>query len=61
MEYVDLDGTAFFKNYHTNDDVINSELCNQIRKSTRPSKEIKMMHSPPEEPVPPNEEVYGLN
>ena len=49
------------KNYHINDGDIDSELYSQIRNSKRPTNEIKMMYSPPEDPFSPNEEVNGIN
>ena len=57
----DLDESEMLKNYHINDGAIDSELYSQIKKSKRPTKEIKMIYFPPEDPVLPNEEVNGLN
>ena len=61
MKDEDLDETEMLNKYHTNDDDIDSDLYNQIQTLTRPSKEIKMMYSHPEEPVSPNEYIDGIN
>ena len=61
MKDEDLDETKMLNKYHTNDDDIDSDLYNQIQTLTRPSKEIKMMYSHPEEPVSPNEYIDGIN
>ena len=61
MEDEDLDESEMLKNYHINDDAIDSELYSQIRNSKRLTKEIKMMYAHPEDLILPNEEVNSIN